>query len=312
LFGLILLRQLQCQFVSGRERIFTDLFHNDETYWKEYELTASKRNTRWYLWVFRSQSVTLFIAADNRSGDIPITYYQKLTALGYVVVVCDRYSAYKRLARENPKVILAFCWAHVRRDFLNYARSYPALRDWMQHWVEQIGGLYHINNLRISHWNPELPLAAQSAEFNTQQTALGQAITTMKTDCSQALAGLDTKTQKTQIAVLTSLQNHWEGLTVFVTNPAVPMDNNVAERTIQGAIMGRNNYFGSGAIWSAKLAAQAFSLFATLRQWGINSHRWLHEYLTACANNHSKPPDDLTDFVPWLMSDERRVALSRI
>lgn len=106
------------------------LFHNDETYWKEYELTESKRNTHWYLWLFRSPSVSIFIAADNRSGDTPIGYYQKLTALGYVIVVCDRYSAYKRLARLNLRIILAFCWAHVRRDFLDYARSYPKLRDY--------------------------------------------------------------------------------------------------------------------------------------------------------------------------------------
>ena len=34
-----------------------------------------------------------------------------------VIVVCDRYSAYKKLARLNAAIILAFCWAHVRRDF---------------------------------------------------------------------------------------------------------------------------------------------------------------------------------------------------
>ena len=113
--------------------------------------------------------MSLFIAADNRSGDTPIGYYQKLTALGYVIVVCDRYSAYKRLARENPQIILAFCWAHVRRDFLDYARGYPKLRDWMQLWVDQIANLYHSNHQRLSHWNPDLPLAAQSLEFNRHQ-----------------------------------------------------------------------------------------------------------------------------------------------
>jgi transposase len=288
------------------------LFYNDETYWKEYERTDSKRNTQWYLWLFRSQSVTLFIAADNRSGDTPIGYYQKLTALGYVIVVCDRYSAYKRLARQNPRIILAFCWAHVRRDFLDDARSYPELRDWMQQWVDQIANLYHSNHQRLSHWNSELPLVAQSVAFNRQQAVLEQAIAQLKTDYTQALLELDPKTQKIQIAVLTSLQTHWAGLTVFVTNPAVPMDNNLSERTLRGAILGRNNYFGSGAIWSAELAAQLFSLFATLQQWGINRQRWLYEYLTVCAQNHGKPPDDLTDFIPWLMSDERRAALSRL
>lgn len=288
------------------------LFYNDETYWKEYERTDSKRNTQWYLWLFRSQSVTLFIAADNRSGDTPIGYYQKLTALGYVIVVCDRYSAYKRLARQNPRIILAFCWAHVRRDFLDDARSYPELSDWMHHWVDQIANLYHSNHQRLSHWNPEWPLVAQSVAFNRQQAVLEQAIAQVKADYTQALVELDPKTQKIQIAVLTSLRTHWAGLTVFVTNPNVPMDNNLAERTIRGAILGRNNYFGSAAIWSAELAAQLFSLFATLQQWGINRQRWLSEYLTVCAQNHCKPPDELTDFIPWLMSDERRAALSRL
>jgi transposase len=287
------------------------LFYNDETYWKEYELTESKRNTHWYLWLFRSQSVSLFVAANNRSGDIPIGYYQKLTALGYVIVVCDRYSAYKRLARLNPHIILAFCWAHVRRDFLDYARGYPKLCDWMHHWVDQIANLYRINHQRLPHWNPELPMTAQSLEFNSQQAVLEQAIAQVKTDCTQALLELDPKVQKIQVAVLTSLQTHWAGLTVFVTNPAVPMDNNLSERTIRGAILGRNNYFGSGAIWSAELAAQLFSIFATLPQWKINRQRWLYEYLTVCAQNGGKPPDDLTDFIPWLMSDERRAALSR-
>jgi len=90
------------------------------------------------------------------------------------------------------------------------------------------------------------------------------------------------------------------------------MDNNLAERTIRSAVLGRNNYFGSGAIWSAELAAQLFSIFATLQQWEINRQRWLYEYLTACAQNHCKPPDELTDFIPWLMSNERHASLSHL
>ena len=182
----------------------------------------------------------------------------------------------------------------------------------MQHWVDQIANLYHSNHQRLSHWNPAVPLAAQSVAFNGQQTVLEQAIAQVKTDYTQALLELDPKTQKIQIAVLSSLQTHWNGLTVFVTNPVVPMDNNLSERTIRGAVLGRNNYFGSGAIWSAELAAQLFSIFATLQQWGINRQRWLYEYLTVCAQNHCEPPDNLTDFIPWLMSDERRAALSRL
>ena len=41
-----------------------------------------------------------------------------------VIVVCDRYSAYKNLARLAENILLPFCWAHVRRDFLDAGRAF--------------------------------------------------------------------------------------------------------------------------------------------------------------------------------------------
>ena len=58
-----------------------------------------------------------------------------------------------------------------------------------------------------------------------------------------------------QHKVLSSLHNHWAGLTVFVGRPEVAMDNNTAERTLRNPVVGRKNYYGSGSVWSAHLAA---------------------------------------------------------
>jgi len=38
--------------------------------------------------------------------------------------------------------------------------------------------------------------------------------------------------------VLTSLKTHWGGLTVFVTHPQVPMDNNSGERGVRKGVLG--------------------------------------------------------------------------
>ena len=35
---------------------------------------------------------------------------------------------------------------------------------------------------------------------------------------------------------------------VFVANPQVPMDNNIAERRMRNPGMGRKNYYGSGRV----------------------------------------------------------------
>lgn len=97
------------------------LFHNDETGWKVFESMEGKVGYRWWLWVTQSSSVVYYTLAPSRSGDIPIDYFSGLDKrLEQVIVVCDRYSGYKRLARENAVILLAFCWAHyLERSFMS-------------------------------------------------------------------------------------------------------------------------------------------------------------------------------------------------
>ena len=121
----------------------------------------------------------------------------------------------------------------------------------------------------------------------------------------------DKNLQPIQCKVLNSLNNHWKGLTVFVSNPQVPMDNNIAERRMRNPGMGRKNYYGSGSQWSAKLAAMMFSLFQTILLWGLNPHHWLHDYLDACATQGGQSPADISSFIPWMMSESRQQQLSK-
>ena len=106
--------------------------------------------------------------------------------------------------------------------------------------------------------------------------------------------------------VLESLGDHWRGLTVFVEHPEVPMDNNTAERSERGPVVGRKNYYGSGSVWSGQLAAMLFSLFQTLCLWNLNPRLWLTGYLSACAEAGGRAPADLDRFLPWNLSPEQR------
>ena len=108
--------------------------------------------------------------------------------------------------------------------------------------------------------------------------------------------------------VLTSLADHWAGLCVFVDQPVVPLDNNAAERSLRGPVVGRKNYVGSGAVWSGRLAAMLFSLFQTLSLVGWNPRLWLSAYLEACASSGGKAPADAEHFLPWKASEEQKKA----
>ena len=90
-------------------------------------------------------------------------------------------------------------------------------------------------------------------------------------------------------------------MTVFVDRPYVPMSNNEAERALRDAVLGRKSYYGSRALWSGYLTSWLFTIYATLEQNGIDPHRWMGEYLHACAKNNGLPPPDkeLQRFLPW-------------
>jgi Transposase IS66 family len=91
-----------------------------------------KVGQRWYRWVTRSLSVVFFHIAPSRGAAVPKPPFATLhKGLVEVVFVCDRYSAYKSLDKDHADMILAFCWAHVRRDFLNAARRWPDLAPWI-------------------------------------------------------------------------------------------------------------------------------------------------------------------------------------
>jgi transposase len=291
------------------QHLTEQLFHGDETRWKVFEEMDGKIGYRWYLWMTRSASVVYFWMAPGRGADEIKAHMSELNPDVPVIFVCDRYKAYQCWAKDFPLLLLAFCWAHVRRDFLEGAKAWPELESWMFAWVEAIGELYHLNAERLAVWNKELPLAEQSQAFQARHQLLSAGLSAMAAKSDVVLAKPDL--HSAQKKVLNSLKTHWSGLTVFLDHPQTPMDNNKAENSLRNSATGRKNYYGSGAEWSAGLAAMLFSLLQTIRLWNINPRHWMQVYLTACAENGGQPPVDLTPFLPWAMDEARLTELKQ-
>jgi transposase len=188
----------------------------------------------------------------------------------------------------------------VRRDFLAVLTGWPEWTDWAWSWVEAIGEWYERNDQRLS--------------VQEDAAALAQADRLVRAQVEQLRARRDTELAQPDLRppqrkVLTSLQEHWSGLTVFVDHPEVPMDNNTAERCHRGPVVARKNFYGSGALWSGRLAAMLFSLFQTVQLWGLDVGKWLTEYLSACAKAQGQPPPDPERFLPWNMTPVERARL---
>ena len=274
-------------------------WHADETRWLVFATWEGKVGYRWYLWVFHAADVVAFVLSPGRSHETP---EEHLGPVEEGILIVDRYAAYQAMAQvKDGTILLAFCWAHVRRDFLTVARSWPEQEAWALEWVARIGALYDGNDRRLEAPRATPQFAACDREVRRRVTEMAQ-----QREAELAGAGLHPARRK----VLESLRQHWAGLTVFVEHPEVPMDNTTAERSERGPVLGRKNSYGSGAVWSGRLAAMLFSLFQTLALWGLNPRVWLTAYLTACAEAGGQPPAKPEALLPWNLSEEQRRAWS--
>jgi transposase len=253
----------------------------------------------WWLWVFLGTDSIVFLLDPRRSHDVPEDHFP---ADAQLVLMVDRYSAYKAMNQVKcGNVLLAFCWAHVRRDFVEVGKGWVELKPWALAWLERIRDLYRYQRQRLKQ-------APASLEFKTADATLRQAVSAMAAQAEQELG--DPHLREPCRKVLNSLQEHWTGLTRFVDDLRITLDNNASERAARGPAVGSKNYYGSGALWSGRLTAILFSVFATLRKQCLNPRKWLTWYLESCAEAGGQAPADITGFLPWNLSNEKRRELA--
>jgi transposase len=268
-----------------------DRWHADDTRWPIFERLPGQTNAYWTLSVYGCSQVIVFVLDPTRCHDVPENYFGD--ACGILNV--DRATNFKAMRQvKEGRILLAFCWAHVRHDFLMiYVSWQETLQPWALEWLERIAELYDRNDARLAVRHDAAAFAVADQHLREHVAALVQ-----QRDAELLQADLHPACRK----ALTSLVNHWPGLTLFVEHPEVPMDNNASERCHRGPVVGRKNFYGSGAIWSGWLAALLFSLFQTLALWHLCPRRWLTAFLTACAEAGGQVPENWQTFLPWRMT----------
>ncbi len=268
---------------------FEDLIHADETRWRNfqkcYDPARREEKTLHWLWGFFSKRYRLFVIDPTRSANVlreSLGQGEEKTITP--IIVADRYKAYSSVCG-----LIAFCWAHVRRDFLKWQIKYPAdtdLYEWCQTWLDLIGDLYAINQQRLTVIN-------NSELFEAHQKQLEK--------CIKKMEKLNRQKHKHKIKQkqTESMTHHWEGLTLFVDFYEIPMDNNLAERELRGPVVGRKNFYGTHSDRATKATATFYSVIATLKLHKINLKKYLHQYFTYCAQ-HRTPPQKkvLKTFLP--------------
>ncbi len=183
-------------------------------------------------------------------------------------------------------IVLSYCWVHARRDFVNLETGYPNLAQFAQKWLRH--ALYRLNARRLAR--------PGNAAAQRRLARFAEAFFAAAKKARDALPE-----SAAQRGPLDSLLRHRDGLTTFVDNAAVPMDNNPAERGLRG--LSRKLSFGSQSVDGARLAGMLYSIFGTLEMAGISPYSWLLDY--ACARHRGPPPEGPADWLPWGAGEER-------
>jgi transposase len=260
-----LARVLKPTYEAFSDRILAEpLVHADETRWP---LLAKGQQKSLWTWCLASEDMVFYRILDNRGKDAASTVLQYYDG----IVVADGYSAYQSLARAGPGFTLAHCWAHVRRKLveieeLGQTSVTPAL--------DLIAQLYAVER-QVPAPGPE-ETAEQRAERLALRLRLRQEHSRPLVEQIAQWVELQKALPKSSLGrAIGYLRELWNGLTRFLDDPQIPLDNNRVERALRSVVLGRKNHLGSRSQRGCEVAALFYTLLGTAQLRGVDPRAYL-------------------------------------
>jgi transposase len=233
-----------------------DLFLDGST------LVGSSSPSAGTVWGVHAPTVSFYRILPGKSAD------EGLQVLGGYrgTVVVDGFAVYEVLARDGPGLVLAHCWAHTKRKYDDIADQWSIACAEIR---ALIGELYAIERLVPGPFPGDA-----SAQTLRQQ---------LRKERSRPILGRIWQWATVQVGLPRSdfgkavryMLERWAGLTRFVEDPRIPLDNNAAERALRGPVVGRKNHYGSRSLRGTEVAAAFYTLCETARLVGVDPRAYL-------------------------------------
>jgi transposase len=245
----------------SRRALASPLVHVDETHW---QLMAKSERKKYWAWCVTSPDTAYYRIFDNRAKGSA----EQLLSGYRGTVMADGYGAYGALARAGPGFTLAHCWAHARRKFVEIESHYPRQAREI---LDLIGELYAIERDALAYDDG----ASQAARLALRAQ--------LRAERSRPLIEKIRIWAESQRVMPRSglgqaigyMQELWTGLTRFLDDPLIPLDNNPVERALRGLVVGRKNHYGSRSKRGCEVAALFYSLIETAKLCGAEPKSYL-------------------------------------
>ncbi|MCE5309036.1 MAG: IS66 family transposase [Acidobacteriales bacterium] len=237
------------------------------------------------MWVYAGDEAgpyNIFDFTLNRGRDGPKYFLKDYRQ----VLLADAYGGYNGVVAGN-EITRAGCWAHARRKIVDAEKTAP---DIAREAIELLRALYS-----VEHRGKNLSAAAR--------------LELRRADSAPVLADLKEKflgwkqqllPKHPMAEAVNYALGQWAELTVFCSDGAVPIDNNVSEREMKRVVLNRKNSLFVGNARGGRTAAILASLTSSCRRHGVDPQRYLTQLLV------NLPATRLSDLPAWLPDEWKR------
>ena len=258
----------------------SELVLADETHQR---VLAKGKTRRAWLWSFigrREDDKELigYVHAKSRGSETP----SKLLEGTEGKLVADAYAGYDRIT-EPGKRQRAGCFAHVRRKFHDALGTAP---DAASRAMEFIHDLYRIERAVL-----DADLLGTPEHLEIRRTQSRAVLEEFKAWLDAEQPRHPPKSPMGE-AIAYAL-GQWKELTLFLTDPHLPIDNNASERALRICALGRKNFLFVGNDHAGENLAGLYSLIATCEANAVNPVAYLADVLIRVQTHPAKQIDDL-------------------
>jgi transposase len=259
-----------------QETLTTLVLLADET---PHRMLEGDDKTGWYLWGFSNPHACFYECHDTRSGDVASTLLKDSNCQ---VLLTDVYSGYKKAVREANEertkkniqpIQMAYCNSHARRGFISSEADGPVETQFM---IDQYKKIYALEAFAKNQTD------ALILEIRAGMRVMFES---MKKHCETEINRFSSKSGIAK--AFNYFLKNYDGLTLFLTNPRVPIDNNPSERLLRGPVVGRKTWYGTHSKDGAEAAAVHFSLIESCKLNSINPRTYYAELIKRL---HAKQP----------------------
>jgi transposase len=267
----------------------------DETTVQVNKEDGKAASSKSYMWIRRALAppdedsphaadITLYHYSRSRGSEVAAQLLD-----GYQgALMTDAYAGYNHVA-ASQHLVHAHCWAHARRKFVEAEKSLPkgkkspAISAILNEIAKLYGVEKQIKTLSASDKQVRREALAKPVLEKLHQSLLKKANEVMPKSAFGEAVHYTLKC--------------WSGLTQYLKNGHIPIDNNGAENGIRPFVIGRKNWMFCDTVNGAHASARLYSIIETAKANNLEPYQYLRHLFTELPKANCEA--DVQKLLPW-------------